>query len=97
MKELKIMQNNHPNFGDGAGRTSMLKFKNFDSYLYGDTQLVYFVELRKFLRDKKPLEFVFLTMNLNEMTTASGGNTDPGLNEPKNASTIRRDLKGDAV
>ena len=75
----------------------MLKFKNFDSYLYGDTQLVYFVELRKFLRDKKPLEFVFLTMNLNEMTTASGGNTDPGLNEPKNASTIRRDLKGDAV
>ena len=48
---------------------SMLKFKNYDSYLYGSHQLVYFVELRKFLsergkRDKeKPLELVFLTWN----------------------------------
>ena len=51
---------------------SMLKFKNFDSYLYGDTQLVYFVETRKFLRERrsskdKPLDLVFLNLTTNQM------------------------------
>ncbi len=37
-------------FDESTNRISMLKFKNYDSYLYGETQLVYFVELRKKLR-----------------------------------------------
>ena len=43
----------------------MLKFKNFDSYIYGKHQFVYFVELRKFLKQRgkdrtKALELIFL-------------------------------------
>ena len=49
----------------------MLKFKNYDSYLYGAHQLVDFVELRKFLANRgknreKPLELVFLCLSESE-------------------------------
>ena len=54
-----------------SSKKSMLKFKNFDSYLYGETQLVYFVELRKYLaarrgKKDKPLELVFLSLSAND-------------------------------
>ena len=48
-RELTVMTENEKRFND-LGRTSILKFKNFDSYIHGSHQLVYFVELRKFLR-----------------------------------------------
>lgn len=61
--ELTLMAENERKFND-PGRTSILKFKNFDSYLHGSHQLVYFVELRKFLRKRgnkrdQPLQLVF--------------------------------------
>lgn len=56
---------------DDPNRIQILKFKNVDSYLYGDTQLVYFVEIRKFLRksraEKKSLELVFLSLSMSDM------------------------------
>ena len=39
-----------------------------DSYLYGETQLIYFVEIRQFLRSKeKDLELVFISLNVSDM------------------------------
>eukprot|EP00347_Sterkiella_histriomuscorum_P020724 403336721 len=54
--DIKEKQNNY-----------ILKFKNIESYIYGKEQLIYFQEVRDFLRksksaggDKKPLELVVL-------------------------------------
>ena len=61
-----MLTDNEKKFND-PNRSSMLKFKNFDSYIHGNHQLVYFVELRKFLRRRgnkrdKPLQLVFLSL-----------------------------------
>ena len=48
---LTIMQENDSMFNN-SNRRSMLKFKNFDSYIHDNHQLVYFVELRRFLRKR---------------------------------------------
>ena len=37
MKELTILKENQTKFDDSSNRKLMLKFKNFDSYLYGET------------------------------------------------------------
>lgn len=51
----------------------ILKFKNVESYIYGKEQLIYFQEIRDFLRksksaggEKKPLELVVLPIE-NEL------------------------------
>lgn len=46
----------------------ILKFKSVDSYAYGDTQLIYFVEIREYLRARakdtnKPLELVLISLS----------------------------------
>lgn len=72
---------------DDPNRIQILKFKNVDSYLYGDTQLVYFVEIRKFLRksraEKKSLELVFLSLSMSDMRDGF----DP--DDPKASKLIR--------
>ena len=50
----------------------ILKFKSVDSYAYGETQLIYFVEIREHLRARskdqtKPLELVLLSLSADEM------------------------------
>ena len=46
-----------------------------DSYLYGETQLIYFVEIRQFLRSKvQHLELVFISLNVSDMNNAPGAN-----------------------
>lgn len=50
----------------------ILKFKSEDSYAYGETQLIYFVEIREYLRarakdDKKILELVLISLGADEM------------------------------
>ena len=37
MRELTILKENQSKFEDSSHRKLMLKFKNFDSYLYGET------------------------------------------------------------
>lgn len=50
----------------------ILKFKSVDSYAYGETQLIYFVEIREYLRQrakdsKFPLELVLISLGADEM------------------------------
>ena len=46
----------------------ILKFKSVDSYAYGDTQLIYFVEVREFLRTRSTnLELVFISLNAEDL------------------------------
>lgn len=48
--------------------TQILKFKSVDSYAYGDTQLIYFVEVREFLRTRSTnLELVFISLNAEDL------------------------------
>lgn len=55
-------------FASDPNRKQILKFKNVDSYLYGETQLIYFVEIRQFLRSKEQdLELVFISLNVRDM------------------------------
>ena len=70
MKPLEMNEEKRINFNSTNYRF-MLKFKHFDSYLYGSQQLVDFVELRKFLAKRgknrdKPLELVFYCINETE-------------------------------
>ena len=60
-------------FPQDSNRKQILKFKNVDSYLYGETQLIYFVEVRQFLRskeEKEALELVFISLNVSDMNNA---------------------------
>ena len=51
----------------------ILKFKSVDSYAYGDTQLIYFVEIRDYLRrarakdSKIALELVLISLGADEI------------------------------
>ena len=51
-KVEKNQKNYKAQFSQSNNRKQILKFKNKDSYLYGETQLIYFVEIRQFLRSK---------------------------------------------
>ena len=51
MEKLRV-KNNKQHADDDSKQMCMLKFKNFDSYMYGDHQLLYFVELRNFLAER---------------------------------------------
>ena len=67
-KVEKNQKNNRVQFSQNSSRKQILKFKNKDSYLYGETQLIYFVEIRQFLRSKeKDLELVFISLNVSDM------------------------------
>ena len=69
MCERKVEKSLDRQFED-PNRIQILKFKNVDSYLYGETQLVYFVEVRKFLRSRaenKSMELVFLSLSMSDM------------------------------
>jgi hypothetical protein len=73
-------------------RTQILKFKGIDSFVYGDTQLIYFVQIRDYLRNYKQgeeLELFLCTladpgtaeaMSLRQsvMNKASRGSEQPG-------------------
>lgn len=44
-------------------RLQILKFKGIDSFVYGETQLIYFVEIREHLRSKhENLELFLVTL-----------------------------------
>lgn len=44
-------------------RLQILKFKGIDSFVYGETQLIYFVEIREHLRSKQEnLELFLVTL-----------------------------------
>ena len=54
-----------------ASKMQILKFKSVDSYAYGEQQLIYFVEIREYLRarakdNKKPLELVLISLGSEE-------------------------------
>lgn len=61
----------------------ILKFKSVDSYAYSDTQLIYFVEIREYLRarakdTRKPLELVLISLS-DDMMANNVQNIAPGL------------------
>jgi hypothetical protein len=45
----------------------ILKFRNCDSYLYGEEQLIYFQEIRDALKYQRPIEIVVKTIDLTEI------------------------------
>ena len=67
-KVEKNQKNYKAQFSQSNNRKQILKFKNKDSYLYGETQLIYFVEIRQFLRSKEQdLELVFISLNVSDI------------------------------
>ena len=52
MDKLRVKHHRGQHVDDDSKQMCMLKFKNFDSYMYGDHQLLYFVELRNFLAER---------------------------------------------
>lgn len=42
--------------------TKILKFKNQEAYLYGDTQLIYFSDIREHLKTGLPIELVLINV-----------------------------------
>ena len=49
-KELESRLLEKVTFRDLPNNKQILKFKSVDSYAYGDQQLIYFVEIREYLR-----------------------------------------------
>ena len=71
-KEIENMLKNKFSFRDVQHKMQILKFKSEDSYAYGETQLIYFVEIREYLRarakdEKKILELVLISLGADEM------------------------------
>ena len=71
-KEIENMIKTKFSFRDSQNKMQILKFKSEDSYAYGETQLIYFVEIREYLRarakdDKKILELVLISLGADEM------------------------------
>ena len=72
-------------FRDTANKMQILKFKSVDSYAYGETQLIYFVEIREYLRQrakdaKKPLELVLISLSDEALSDkAAGASKGAGL------------------
>ena len=46
-----------------ADRILLLKFMDVDSYVYGDTQLIYFVEIREHIRNKTSIELALVSLS----------------------------------
>ena len=72
-KEIESKLKVRFNFRSQQTKMQILKFKSVDSYAYGDTQLIYFVEIRDYLRhargkDRKiPLELVLISLGADEI------------------------------
>ena len=49
-KEIEQLLKSRFNFRETQNKMQILKFKSVDSYAYGETQLIYFVEIREYLR-----------------------------------------------
>lgn len=47
----------------------VLKFMDVDSYVYGETQLIYFVEIREHLRNKTKIELALLSLSRDQVST----------------------------
>lgn len=58
-----------------GSKENILKFKSVDSYAYGEQQLIYFVEIREYLRERakepnKPLELVLISLGEEKVMQA---------------------------
>jgi len=63
MVEKKLEEPTKLQFED-LNRLQILKFKGIDSFVYGETQLIYFVEIREHLRSRKNnLELFLVTLS----------------------------------
>lgn len=71
MVEKKIEESSKISF-DQMMRLQILKFKGIDSFVYGETQLIYFVEIREHLRSKRQNLELFL-VSLTDPTRAASG------------------------
>jgi hypothetical protein len=71
--EKKIEESSKISF-DQMSRLQILKFKGIDSFVYGETQLIYFVEIREHLRSKRQNLELFL-VSLIDPTRAASGST----------------------
>lgn len=67
--EKKILNHSNITF-NSTDRTLVLKFMDVDSYVYGDTQLIYFVEIRDKLRNKKPFELALISLSRDQVSTS---------------------------
>ena len=66
-KEIENQIKNNNTFRALSNKTQILKFKSVDSYAYGETQLIYFVEIREFLRTRAAnLELVVISLNSDD-------------------------------
>lgn len=71
MVEWKIEERSKFIF-EQMNRLQVLKFKGADSFVYGETQLIYFVEIREHLRSKNEnLELFLVSLNLNNLSGSS--------------------------
>ena len=64
-------------FRNSTNKMQILKFKSEDSYAYGETQLIYFVAIRDYLRaraknNKIPLELVLISLGADDMHADTG-------------------------
>jgi hypothetical protein len=50
-------------------RVLVLKFLDVDSYVYGESQLIYFVEIREHLRNKTDIELVLMSLSRDQVST----------------------------
>ena len=72
-KEIENRLHNAISFRSAQNKMQILKFKSVDSFAYGDTSLIYFEEIRKYLRDrlkdgKLVLELVLISLGAEEMS-----------------------------
>ena len=93
MEELTILKEKSLKFDESTSTMSMLKFKNYDSYLYGETQLVYFVETRKYLRGRRSkndsvMQLVFLSLSQDELSVK-----EKNLNDSKSVNVTKNNAK----
>jgi hypothetical protein len=73
-KEIENQIKNNNTFRALSNKTQILKFKSVDSYAYGETQLIYFVEIREFLRTRAAnLELVVISLNSDDFNIAPMG------------------------
>jgi hypothetical protein len=58
------MSNNGPEFQLFSG-VKVLKFKNQEAYVYGETQLIYFSDIREHIKDNQEIELVLQDVDGN--------------------------------
>jgi hypothetical protein len=67
--EKKILHQTNINL-NLQDRILVLKFMDVDSYVYGDTQLIYFVEIREHLRNKTNIELALISLSRDQVSTS---------------------------